>query len=520
MKKKLVLVGPDAIKSILAGANFACDAIKRTYGPHGKNFASGIRGGAIKISNDGVSLARELVGAGNNEFEEMGIRAVSEACIKTNEIAGDGTTGAAVVLQVVLSELDRTLHLTDGVIGNKMAAEVIDQVKAEVKEVVKLLGDIKKDVTSKEDLVAVARVSGEYPALAEMIAEAQWEVGKYGTVTVEETNSAEDSVEFVYGIRLDNGYTNSRHINNLEKQTLELADVRVILTSHFFGGSIDPIIHIIKKMADDKAGDVLLMGRGFDDSVIGWATKQNQNSSLKVWPVNAPYTDMNEIMEDLAAITGARYINANERNLETMLIGDVGHASKAIFKRLEGLIAGKKAGTDEHIDKRVATRIEQLEEKLKGDVSPFEEKHIKTRLSQLRAGTAIVKVGAETEQERSHKKDKADDTVNAVRAALEEGTTAGGGLALMEVADRLPDTYLIKEALRAPYYQIKKMAPANFEIEPWVRDPLKVVRVGLEKACSIASSLATTEVAITWEREKPQYVTTVDNKIRETGDDE
>lgn len=516
-----MVTGKEALRRVIKGANFACDAIKMTYGPHGRNFASGVHGGPLTISNDGVSLARELVGMGGDEIEELGIRAVSEGCIKTNDLAGDGTTGAAILMQAILGELDRQLHLTDDVVhsGDKTAAQLIEQVNKECRDVVDRLSAIKQDVESKDDLVAVARVSGEYPELAELIGEAQWKVGKYGTVLVEENNAATDSVEYIHGIRIDNGYTSSRIINHPEKQSLELSDVKVILTSHYFAGTVEPIMHIIKKIANDGGGNVLLMARGFDDAVIGWCVKQIQESSLKVFPVNAPYVDQNEVMEDLAAVIGGRYINTGERNLETMLANDVGMASKITFKRSEGIVSGYVRGINMHVDDRIDQRCEKIDKELLGDISPFERRHLESRLAQLRAGAAKVKVGAETEQERKHKKDKADDAVNAVKAAFTEGVVAGAGMGLMKIADSLPDSYLIKEALRAPYKQIKALAPKDFEIAPWVRDPLKVVRVGLEKACSIASSLATTEVAINYEREKPQYVTSVDNKIRDTSED-
>lgn len=517
MKRKIIATGPDALKRIIKGANFAANTIKLTHGPYGRNFASGIRGGSIHSSNDGVSLARELVGVVDDEIEDIGVRAVCEGCIKTNDIAGDGTTTAAVLTQAVLSELDRKLGLSDGdIVGRRQPpAELIAQVNRECKEVVEMLKASARTIESKEDLVAIARVSGEYPDLADIIGGARWEVGRHGAVFSEEATSSEDSVEFIHGIRLDNGYTTSRIINNQARQSLDLEDVHVILTNKFFTGSLKQVRHILEKIAEQGAGNVLVMGRGFDDDAIGWCVKQIQESALKVFPVNAPYVDQNEVMEDLAAVLGGRYMNSGERNLETMILDDVGHASKVIFKRFEAIIAGYPEGKNVAVDERIGKRALQLEEKLQGELSPFERRLVESRLSQLRGGTALIKVGAETDQERKHKKDKVDDAVNAVQAAFEEGTVMGAGIALNDIANTLPDTFLIREALRAPYKQIRALAPADFTVEAWVRDPLKVVRVALEKACSIAGALATSEVGINWEREKLQYVTNVDNKIAE-----
>lgn len=517
MKKKVVVVGRESLSRIIAGANFAANAIKLTLGPYGRNFVSGIRGGPVTVSNDGVSLARLL--QGKDEIEDLGVRAVCEGCVKTNDIAGDGTTTAAVLLQAVLQALDAKLNLSDTeVFGARTAAQLIEQVGRECKEVVVRLKARAAPIERKEQLVAVARVSGEYPELAEMIGGAQWDLGKYGVVVAEEGNAATDSLEMVHGIRIDNGYTTSRIINNQERQSLELENVRIILTSKHFTGNLTGLDIILPKLIEEGASNVLLMGAGFDEGAIGTCVKNIQQGALKIYPVNAPYVDRNEIMEDLAAVVGGRYINTAERNLETMLISDVGFAAKIVFKRMEGIVIGKPMGMNETIDKRIEARVVELEEKLKGEISPFERKHLESRRAQLAGGTATIKVGAETDQERKHKKDKVDDAVNAVKAAMEEGIVPGGGVALCEIAEDMPDTCLIKNALRAPYEQIKALAPARFVVEDWVKDPVKVVRVALEKACSIAGSLATGEVAINWEFEKPQYVTSVDNRIGEQED--
>lgn len=517
MKRKIIVTGPEARKKVIAGVNFAVDAVKLTLGPYGRNFASGIIGGPVRISNDGISLLKEI--EGNDEIEDLGVRAVREAASRANDEAGDGTTSAAVMTQAILAEF----NLDDEIIvrSRKSPIELINQVREEVKTVIKLLTCMSKEVSSREELISVARVSVEDPALAELIGGAQWDVGKDGTVISEEAISKEDSIEYINGIRLDNGYSSSRIINNQERQSLELSDVYVILTNKVFHGSnwVKQLKHVWDYLSEKGATNIILMGRGFDDEAIGTCVQNIKEGSLKIFPLNAPYVNQNEVMEDIASVLGGKYLNVDESDLSRFKVADVGHASKIFAKRFEGIIAGFPKGQDESIDNRVAERCTKLEEQLAGELSPFERRNIETRLSQLRSGTAVVKVGAETEQARKYRKDKVDDAVNAVKAAMQEGIVPGGGLALARIADDLKDEYLIKKPLKAVHAQIMAHAPKGFVIEDWVKDPVKVVRISLQKAAEIAASLATTEIAINFEREKPQYVTTVDNKIRDTSDE-
>ncbi len=220
-------------------------------------------------------------------------------------------------------------------------------------------------------------------------------------------------------------------------------------------------------------------------------------------------------MQDLAAATGGTYLKSPGRNISKATVADVGTATKLFTTRYEGIITGTKKGENEAVDKAVEERINNIQEKLSGQVSPFEKKNLEARLSQLTAGTAIIKVGAETEQERKYKKDKVDDGVNAVKAAIQEGVVPGAGLALYTIADEMNGS-LIAEALREPHRQIMANAGGTFEVPEWVQDPLKVVRTGFEKASSIARSLLTAEVLVTWEWDKPGCHSTVNMAADDT----
>lgn len=524
-KKKIFLTGAAARKEIMTGVNDLANAVKLTLGPSGRNFASGVRGGAVAISNDGVSLAKEIMG--KNEFQDIGVRAVREAATKTNDAAGDGTTTAVVLTQAILN----VLKVDADMIGFS-PVPMVKKVAEESATVVEKLSKMAVPVTTREQLIAVAKVSVEDDTLAELIGDAQWKVGPAGTVMAEESNSPEDSVEYIYGVRIDNGLGTSRIANNPQKQALDLKNIRVLVTNKIFNTAdtireLNPLFETLIKAG--CADGIVLMGRAFDETAIGLCVKNIASylrpekdketgqfyAGFPIYPINAPYTDSDEIMADLAAALGGTFINASERNLASITTRDVGFATQVFCKRYEGIITGKKPGEDERTDAQVAERAEKIREKMKGEISPFEARNLAARLAQLTAGTAVIKVGAETEQERKYKKDKVDDAVNTVKAALQEGVIPGGGQALKQIADEMKDA-LIADALREPYKQIMANAGGEFPIPEWVQDPLKVVRTAFQKASSIARSLATTEVVVNWEEEKPHcgagVINTADNE--------
>lgn len=508
-KRKIHLIDVKARLKMIAGLDRLADAVKLTLGPGGRNFASGVVGGSIDISNDGVSLAKMI--EGNDEFEDVGVRAVREAATKTNEKAGDGTTTAVVLTQAIV----HSLGFGKDSLG-KNPVTVSEQVRKESEEVVKKLQEMATPVTSREHLINIAKVSVENEELAKLIGGAQWDVGKEGTVMAEEHNDVKDVVEFTYGVRIDNGLGAGVFMNNLAKQALYLEGAPIIITNNNF--NTDDEVRKLNKVFDKmiKRGDkcVVLIGRAFDVTAIGLCKTNVDNyfagkGGFPIYPVNAPYENMDEMMEDLAAATGANYIDINKRTLKDVDLHDVGVAAKVFVKRYEGIITGPAKGVDLIIDEKVNKRIERIRENMTGSSSEFEKRKLESRLAQLSVGTAMIKVGAETEQERKYKKDKVDDAVNAVKAAMQEGVIPGGGMALMAIGKAMAEKgALIGKAIQAPYEQIKENSGggADYAIEEWVEDPLKVVRTAFEKASSIARSLVTTEIVVNTEWEKPMWV--------------
>lgn len=498
MKHKIVKIGSSARAELAKGANALADAVKSTIGPHGVNFL--IEKGD-RITNDGVTIAKEF--QVKDEIQQRGVRALQEAASRTNDEAGDGTTTAIVFAQAILNSASRLLgDREQGITAQKTPSEVIKQIETERKEVTDKLIAMSTQVTTEAQLIESAKVAVEDDELAQLIGSAQWQLGKDGTLIAEETAEKTSSMEKIPGIRIDNGFGTSEIITNLEKQTCEVSDTRIILCNSIFK-SLVPIKEVIDQLVKSGVRNLVVVGRGFSSEAIQICLQNIKEGSVKIYPFNAPYVDQNEIMKDLAAVTNSTYFNYEDRKLEDMQISDVGYAEKVIGRRYDAIITGKKS---DKAKEKVMARLIELNDKLTGATSDFEKRNLNARIAQLTDGFALIKIGAESELQRKYKKDKADDAVNAVKAVLQEGVVPGAGLALKSIADTLPDTYILKRALLAPNLEIMASAPKDFIIEDWVKDPVKVLRLALKNACTIAGVLATAGGAIATENDKPRFV--------------
>lgn len=496
-KPKVVLQGDEARQKLLKGAYFMADAVRATHGPYGLNAITGLKG-KVRVTNDGVSVAQDI--QLEDEIENLGVRTAKEAAIKTNELAGDGTTTAIIILQQTLKIGVALLKGGTTFKGRMSAVAFVKKIKEEVNEIIEKLTPT--PIKTREQLVNVARVSVEDDQLAELIGGTQFDLGEDGTILPEKTNDTKDSIERIRGVRIDNGFGTSLVINNLEKQTLEIKNTKVILTNHTLNGvkALEPLQEVLQQLANMQVTDVAVIARGFDENAIKLCMENHKNG-FRVYPINAPYVNQKEVMKDLSAVTGAKYIDSEERNLESIQLSDVGFAERIAAQRFFAIITGQE---NEHTNKLVAARVEELTNAAKGSQSSFEKKEILARLSQLTNGFAILNVGGDSEVERDYKYDKIEDAVQAVKHALKEGVVKGGGLAFKEIADQLPDSYLLKPALLAPYNQIMENAGEVIEIPDWVQDPVKVVKTALIMGTSVASQLATAAVAIEWQNEKPE----------------
>jgi len=496
MKNKIVKQGIEARNKLVKGADFLAEGVRSTLGPYGQNWF--IEKGN-KITNDGVTIAREIECA--DEIEDRGAKALFEAADRTNNEVGDGTTTAITLAHAILKESIKNLASNVSIVGKLTGAELIKQLEKERVIVTEKLLEAATSIETEEQLIASAKVSVENDTLAELIGKTQFKLGRDGIIIAEESNAPESSIEFVNGIRLDNGFGTSLVVTDPEKEALIVKDTRTILTNHTIQ-SLNTLNPILAQLAKQGVRRVVIVSRGFTEQAIK-ECMENMKNGFNIYPVNAPYTDQSEIMKDLATVLGGRYINSEEADLESIQLSDVGFAEVFEARRWDAIVTGAK---DENAKERVEKRVIELKKKLEGNLSQFEQRMINQRIAQLSTGFAVLKVGAQSDKERKYLKDKADDAVNAVRLAFQEGTIKGAGLTLKEISDSLPEDFILKRPLCSIYEQITFSAPKGFVIEDWVRDPVKVVRVALKYACSVAGTIATAGGVTATEKEKPMWV--------------
>lgn len=486
MIRRVILSGVEGRSALASGAEKLAKAVGSTFGPHGQNWYLDKKN---TVTNDGVSIAREFQLP--DEVENRGAAAIREAATKTVEEVGDGTTSAIMLSWAIYEKLSALLP-KKGVVGTKTAAELIRQLEKERVEVTNKLVSMATPIETEQDLIHSATVATEDPELGKLIGSGQWQVGKGGYLLAEDSNDRTSSMEIVKGVRIDNGAGTSMVFNNLEKQMLELKDVPVLLTSFTikdFGSLERPFNEFLKS----GKNEVVVIARAWTEAAINLC-QQNFAKGFKIYPLNAPYMDMQQKFLDLAAVTGAKFYDSESSDIRDVTPDGFGFATKIVANRYNAIITGKD---DEDTAKRVSTRVGELAMQQSGSESEFEKKNLAERMAQLTNGFGLIKVGSASDMEKRRLLDKAEDAVNAVRAAYQEGTVPGAGIAFRDVATALPDTYILKRPLTCLYDQIISSAPTDFTIDPWVRDPVKVLRVALERACAAAGAFASAGGVIT-----------------------
>lgn len=489
--ERILISGKGAREKVKNGVDKGADAVKSTLGPFGTN---GFIEKGLRITNDGLTILKEITL--EDEIENMGLSKLKEAVAKSNDQVGDGSTTIAILVQAILKEANRLLGTERSIGGQMTTADFLSKLNKECEEVLEKLTALTTPITTEEELIHSAVVSVENEELGRIIGSTQWSLGKDGYILAEEVPERGVSVERVHGVKIDNGFGASFIINNQEKQMLEVEDVKTIITTHTLQ-SLEPLLGILNQLLNQKIKRVAIIARGFSEQAIKDCA-ENIKNGFELYPINAPYTDSKEMMLDLAAVLGGQFMDNETHSLEDMQLSDVGFAAKIRARRFDAVITGKNDAESE----RVVARIGKLKEQLAGSPSDFETKRLESRIAQLEHGFAVVKVGAESETERKRVFDKVEDAVNAVRVALQEGTVPGAGLAFKQIAEDLPDTYMLKRPLMAIYEQIMSNAPEGFVVEDWVRDPSKVLRIALTQAVSVAGDLATVTTVIANKKEK------------------
>ncbi len=526
---KVIKFNEEARKALKRGIDTVADVVKITIGPRGRNVVLDKGYGGPTITNDGVSIAKEIVL--KDKFENMGAEIAKEVATKTNDIAGDGTTTSMILVQAIVNEGMK--HTTMGV--NAMSLR--NGIEEATAEALQALKEISKKIKSPEEIRQVATISAESAEIGKIIADTIDKVGKDGVVTVEESQSIGIDSEVVEGLEFDKGYVSAYMITNAERMEAEYSDVPILLTDKKIS-SIKDILPLLEKIAQSGKKELVIIAEDIDGEALTTFVVNKLRGGFNVLAVKAPgFGDRKkEMLGDIAVTIGAKVVSEELGvKLDTADISMLGRASKVISTKDKTIIVGGK-GQKKDID----ARISSIKKQKGATESKFDIEKLEQRIAKLAGGVAVIKVGAATETEMKYLKLKIEDAVNATKAAIEEGIVAGGGSAFIRAAKKIAEKRttaagsstaeqkigydIILKALEAPLKQIAINAgkddgsvivskimespdqSAGYNalldtiekdmIAQGIIDPVKVTRTALENASSAAAILLTTEVAI------------------------
>ncbi|MBX0427816.1 chaperonin GroEL [Campylobacter jejuni] len=517
---KEIIFSDEARNKLYEGVKKLNDAVKVTMGPRGRNVLIQKSFGAPSITKDGVSVAKEV--ELKDSLENMGASLVREVASKTADQAGDGTTTATVLAHAIFKEGLRNITAGANPIEVKRGMDkACEAIVAELKK-------LSREVKDKKEIAQVATISANSDEkIGNLIADAMEKVGKDGVITVEEAKSINDELNVVEGMQFDRGYLSPYFITNAEKMTVELSSPYILLFDKKITNLKDllPVLEQIQKTGKP----LLIIAEDIEGEVLATLVVNKLRGVLNISAVKAPgFGDRRKAMlEDIAILTGGEVISEElGRTLESATIQDLGQASSVIIDKDNTTIvngAGEKANID--------ARVNQIKAQIAETTSDYDREKLQERLAKLSGGVAVIKVGAATETEMKEKKDRVDDALSATKAAVEEGIVIGGGAALIKAkakikldlqGDEAIGAAIVERALRAPLRQIAENAGfdagvvvnsvenakdenTGFDaakgeyvnmLESGIIDPVKVERVALLNAVSVASMLLTTEATI------------------------
>jgi len=522
---KILKFSEEARRGLEAGVNALANAVKVTLGPKGRNVVLEKSFGAPTITNDGVSIAREV--ELEDPFENMGAQLVKEVATKTNDVAGDGTTTATVLAQAMVREGLRNVAAGANPMSLKRGIE------AAVASAVEAIGAMSEDVSSdKGKIASVAGISSADPAIGEILAEAFDKVGKDGVISVEESNTFGVDLEFTEGMQFDKGFLSPYFVTDPDRQEAVLDDPYVLFVNGKIS-SVQEMVPVLEKvMQGGKA--LLIIAEDVEGEALATLVVNKIRGTFTSVAVKAPgFGERRKAMlQDMAILTGGQVISEEVGlKLENTTLDLLGQARKVIITKDETTIV-EGAGDSADVDGRVA----QIKREIEETDSDWDREKLQERLAKLAGGVAVIQVGAATEVELKEKKHRIEDAVSATRAAIEEGIVPGGGTALLRARSAISELQLegdehtgaqmVFRALDAPARQIAlnaghegavivqqveaaggnvgfNAATGEFEdlVAAGVIDPAKVTRAALQNAASIAALLLTTETLIT---DKPE----------------
>ena len=518
---KEIKFGADARVALEAGVNQLANTVKVTLGPQGRNVVLDKSYGAPLITNDGVTIAKEV--ELEDAFENMGAQLVREVATKTNDVAGDGTTTATVLAQAMINAGMKNLAAgANPIILRKGMQKATD-------EAVKAISEMSSKVTGKEQIAKVAAISAGDEEVGEMVADAMEKVSNDGVITIEESKTMKTELDLVEGMQFDRGYISAYMATDMEKMEANLDNPYILITDKKIS-NIQEILPILEQIVQ-SGSKLLIIAEDVEGEALTTLIVNKLRGTFNVVAVKAPgYGDRRkEMLKDIAILTGGQVISEElGLSLAETKIEDLGRA-KSVKVQKENTIIVDGEGNSEEIQGRIA----QIKAQLAETTSDFDKEKLQERLAKMAGGVAVIRVGAATEPEMQEKKLRMEDALNATRAAVEEGIISGGGSAYIHASKKvakLVDTLegdektggqIILKALEAPLFTIAQNAglegsvivnkvresePGNgFDaynekyvqmVDAGILDPAKVTRSALQNATSVASTLLTTESVV------------------------
>jgi chaperonin GroEL len=530
---KQLMHSDEARQKLLDGIEKLNNAVRVTMGPKGRNALIEKKYGAPTITNDGVSIAREI--DLEEPFENMGAQLVKEVANKTNDVAGDGTTTATVLAHAIVKE--GMHHLTTNKVNPMLLKKGIESA---VKIVIDELDKIKKEVTTKEEMAQVATISAQNEEVGDLIAKVFEKVGGDGVVQVEEGQTMGLSIDMVEGMQFDSGYISPYMVTDAGRMEAVYEDVMLLLTDKKIA-SIQEILPLLESMAQAGKKNLVIIGEDIEGDALATLIVNKLKGTFNTLAIKAPgFGDRRKAMlQDIAILTGGRVISEEiGLKLENTTVEDLGKARKIVSTKDDTTIVEGKGQSE-----AIQDRVKQIKTEIEKTSSDFDKEKLQERLAKLTGGVAVIKVGAATEIELKEKKHRIEDALSATRAAVEEGVVIGGGAALLQASLKIdPKKFqseeerlgaeIVKNALVYPLNQIAENAGVDGAViqsellKAWdknknmgydatidiklkpaeqltdmfkagIIDPKKVTRSALENAASVAAMFLTTETAIT-----------------------
>ncbi|HYU21446.1 MAG TPA: chaperonin GroEL [Chloroflexota bacterium] len=524
MPAKQLNYSEEARRALKRGVDALADAVKITLGPRGRNVVLDKKFGPPTITNDGVTIAKEI--ELEDPFENMGAQLLKEAATKTNDIAGDGTTTATVLAQAIVSEGFR--NVTSGANPLQLKRGVEKGVEAVVDELKKN----SKTIGTKTEIAQVAAISAADEEIGSLIAEVMDKVGKDGVITVEESKTLKFETEYVEGMQFDRGYISPYFISDPQRMEAVLDEPYILVTDKKIS-AINDILPVLERFVQ-VSKNLLIIAEDVEGEALATLVVNKLRGMLNVLGVKAPgFGDRRKAMlEDIAVLTGAQVISEEVgRKLDSVNLQDLGRARRVVANKDETTIVEGR-GSEEAIKGRIA----QIRTQIGETTSDFDREKLQERLAKLAGGVAVIRVGAATEVELKEKKHRVEDALQATRAAVEEGIVSGGGVAFVNAlpalekllkgysgpSDEKTGAMILKRALEEPLRRIaanagvegsviveevkKRKLGEGFDaakgdyanmVDRGIIDPLKVTRSALENAASIATMIMTTETLVT-----------------------